>query len=209
MKQTHGTAFVTYNYPKIEMGAVSKCPFRYHSTVTSKEWVLCHNVHYQHCVKSVRIWNYSGPHFPAFGLNAERYGISLRIKSKCEKMQTGITPNADAFHAVQLSKDKCSSIISLKKFSMSKDQICLCFIEKREHLYNRNCLIKKPKIPYDFDVYCQREMDCSISKMKVRSYFMEKPDRSYNLIKTPKIYNDFNPFFSFIHSTDPFGPEFT
>ena len=26
-----------------------------------------------HCVKSVRIWSYSGPHFPVFGLNTERY----------------------------------------------------------------------------------------------------------------------------------------
>ena len=31
------------------------------------------------CMKSVRIRSYSGPHFPAFGLNAERYGVSLRI----------------------------------------------------------------------------------------------------------------------------------
>ena len=29
-----------------------------------------------HCIKSVRIWGYSGPHFPAFGLNKERYRIS-------------------------------------------------------------------------------------------------------------------------------------
>ena len=26
-----------------------------------------------HCVKCVRIWSYSGPHFSAFGLNTERY----------------------------------------------------------------------------------------------------------------------------------------
>ena len=30
-----------------------------------------------HCVKCVRIRSYSGPHFPAFGLNSERYGVSL------------------------------------------------------------------------------------------------------------------------------------
>ena len=41
-----------------------------------------------HCVKSVRIRNYSGPHFPAFGLNTE---------SKCGKMRTRITPNTDTF----------------------------------------------------------------------------------------------------------------
>ena len=44
--------------------------------------------------------NYSGPHFRAFGLNTERYGISIRIQSKCGKMRARITPNADIFHRV-------------------------------------------------------------------------------------------------------------
>ena len=30
-----------------------------------------------HCIKSVRIRSYSGPYFPAFGMNTERYGISF------------------------------------------------------------------------------------------------------------------------------------
>ena len=51
----------------------------------------------EHCVKSVRIRSYSGLHFPAFGLNTERYGV-LRIRSKYGK----ITPNMDTFHAVYL-----------------------------------------------------------------------------------------------------------
>ena len=34
-----------------------------------------------HSVRSVRIRSYSGPYFPAFGLNTERYGVSLRIQS--------------------------------------------------------------------------------------------------------------------------------
>ena len=33
----------------------------------------------RHCVKSVHIRSYSGLYFPAFGLNTDRYGISLRI----------------------------------------------------------------------------------------------------------------------------------
>ena len=45
----------------------------------------------QHCVKSVRIRSYSGshfpPHFPAFGLNTGRYGVSLRIQSECGKIR--------------------------------------------------------------------------------------------------------------------------
>ena len=53
-----------------------------------------------HCVKSVRIRSYSGPHFPAFGLNTERYSVSLRIQSECRKTRTRITPNTDTFYAV-------------------------------------------------------------------------------------------------------------
>ena len=35
------------------------------------------------CVKNVRIRSFSGPYFLAFGLNTERYSISLCIQSKC------------------------------------------------------------------------------------------------------------------------------
>ena len=40
------------------------------------------------CVKSVRIWSFSGPYFLAFELNKKRYSVSLRIKSKYWKIQT-------------------------------------------------------------------------------------------------------------------------
>ena len=53
-------------------------------------------------MKSVRIRSYSGPHFPVFGLNVERYSVSLRIQSECGKMQTRITPNTDTFYVVQV-----------------------------------------------------------------------------------------------------------
>ena len=53
-----------------------------------------------HCAKSVRIRSYSDLYFPAFGLNTERYGVSLRIQSRCGKVRTRITPNTDTFHAV-------------------------------------------------------------------------------------------------------------
>ena len=45
------------------------------SKVTQNLYSFCN----LHCVKSVRIRSYSGPHFPAFGLNMERYGVFLRI----------------------------------------------------------------------------------------------------------------------------------
>ena len=50
-----------------------------------------------HCLKSVRIWCFSGPYFPPFWLNTERYGASLRIQSGHGKIGTRITPNTDTF----------------------------------------------------------------------------------------------------------------
>ena len=61
------------------------------------------NIGILHCVKNVRIWSYSGLHFPAFGLNMEIYSVSLRIQSKYGKMRTRITPNTDTFYAVLCS----------------------------------------------------------------------------------------------------------
>ena len=57
----------------------------------------------QHCVKSVRIQSFSGPYFLAFGLHTERYGVSLRMQSKCEKIRTKKTPNTVTFHAMQIN----------------------------------------------------------------------------------------------------------
>ena len=53
-----------------------------------------------HCVKSICIRSYSGPHFPAFGLNTERYFVYLRIQSKCREMLTRMTLNTDTFYAM-------------------------------------------------------------------------------------------------------------
>ena len=38
--------------------------------------------------ESVRVWSFSGPYFPAFGLNTEKYGVSLPIQFKCGKIRT-------------------------------------------------------------------------------------------------------------------------
>ena len=62
-----------------------------------------------HYVKSVSIRSYSGPHFPAFGLN---------IQSECGKMQTRITPNTDTFHAVSTTYTR------VKVFKNGPNEIC-------------------------------------------------------------------------------------
>ena len=56
-----------------------------------------------HCVKSVHIRSFSGPHCPTFGLNTEEYSVSLRIQPKCWKIRTRKTPNTDTFHIVMTS----------------------------------------------------------------------------------------------------------
>ena len=46
---------------------------------------FCQPLDIMHCMKSVRIRSFSGPYFPAFGLNTDRYSVSLRIQNvgKC------------------------------------------------------------------------------------------------------------------------------
>ena len=45
-------------------------------------------VPFRHCVKVSKYGVYFGPHFLAFGLNRERYSVSLLIQPECGKMQT-------------------------------------------------------------------------------------------------------------------------
>ena len=58
----------------------------------------------RHSVKSVHIRSYSGPYFPTFGLNTEKYYVSLRIQCEPGKIRTKISLNTDTFYAVILSK---------------------------------------------------------------------------------------------------------
>ena len=51
--------------------------------------------------ESVRIRSYSGPHIPVFGLDTERYSVSLRKRSESGKMRTRINPKTDTFYAVK------------------------------------------------------------------------------------------------------------
>ena len=50
-----------------------------------------------HCVEYVSILSFSGPYFPSFGLNMERYRVSLHIQSECKKIRTRNTRNTDIF----------------------------------------------------------------------------------------------------------------
>ena len=48
---------------------------------------------------------FSGPYFPAIGLNKKRYTVSLPIQSKCGKYEPEKTRYLDTFHAVEIYRD--------------------------------------------------------------------------------------------------------
>ena len=58
------------------------------------------------CVKRVRMWIFSGPYFSAFGLNTERYGVSLLVQSEYGKTRTRKILNTDTFYAVLSEQTK-------------------------------------------------------------------------------------------------------
>ena len=64
------------------------------------------NTKQKHGMKSVRIRCFSGPYFPAFGLNI----TSLRFQFECEKIQIGKTQNTDTIYAVKFCYINSKSI---------------------------------------------------------------------------------------------------
>ena len=69
-----------------------------------------------HCVKCVQIWSFSGAYFPAFGLNTERYEVSLCIQSECGKIWTRENSVfGHISHSVSSSLTSLSSIFNVSK----------------------------------------------------------------------------------------------
>ena len=107
-----------------------------------------------HWVKSGRIRSYSGPHFPVFGLNTERYLVSLRTQSECGKIRTRITPNTDTFYAVVFTTLK-SYVCILLMISPWSLQSLFCYTNlsishknkklKPFTLYHGSSLFLKPR----------------------------------------------------------------
>ena len=75
-----------------------------------------------HTAWSVRIWSYSGPHFPAFGLHTKKYSVSLRIQSEYRKKRTRITLNTDTFYEV-------SVCLFLEKYDEPSESVAFLKIE--------------------------------------------------------------------------------
>ena len=95
-------------------------------------------------VKSVRIRNYSGPHFPVFWLNTERYSIFLRIQSVCGKMRTRITPNTDFFYTgiyAQISLKFCSNKQTTTAHQADNHFLKYKIFQEQEVAFRRNSSI--------------------------------------------------------------------
>ena len=69
---------------------------------------------------------FSGPYFPAFGLNTERYSVFIRIQYDCGKIQVRQTPNTDTFYVVsdpvRYHQVQSMQTLSLKNYVISKMQ---------------------------------------------------------------------------------------
>ena len=73
------------------------------STVMSKMSISL--VGKYHCIKSFGIRSFSGPYFPAFELNTERY-------SKCGEIQTRKTPDTDTFYAMYVHNHGMQAVLA-------------------------------------------------------------------------------------------------
>ena len=94
-----------------------------------------------HCMKSVRIQSFSGPYFPAFGLNKEKYSVSLRIQSECWKIRTRKTPNTSTFHAVFVAYTATKMVGVVQQDTVDENLqifVALCF---HTYLINYHCLL--------------------------------------------------------------------
>ena len=106
-----------------------------------------------HFVKSVGIRSFSGPYFPAFGLNTERYSVSLHIQSKCGKIRTKKTPNTNTFYTVFFIID----IIQNPQYISERFSTYAKFSEKLTLLKTNNYVyISGSKKRYLFGKFCER-----------------------------------------------------
>ena len=81
-----------------------------------------------HYLKSVRIRSFSGPYFPAFGLDTDRYSVSLHNQSDSGKIRTRKTPNIDTFYAMRLiALIKSLSLLPIR-------QECIYVSSKRKNI---------------------------------------------------------------------------
>ena len=101
MKNTHERMFVFIFFSSIKFLEIF-CKIKLDECRTY--WGVVTYALREKCAYSELFWSPFFLHFPAFGLNTDRYSVSLRIQFECGKIRTRITPTMDTFYAVELSR---------------------------------------------------------------------------------------------------------
>ena len=103
----------------------------------------------QHCVKYVQIRTFSGPYFPAFGLNTKRYFVSLRIQFKCGEIRT----RKNSFFG-HFSRSASLAVLSYLPKHSAKTTCIYPIYEERIMFkkFSHSCMIKYT-LNYDAIVY--------------------------------------------------------
>ena len=88
---------------------------------------------------------FSGPYFPAFGLNAERYAVSLCIQSKCKKIRTRKNIRILTLLCIKINL-RNSQIWSSQKVPVINFSFRLCYglfltISSKKYFHS-NCFLK-------------------------------------------------------------------
>ena len=110
----------------------------------------------KHCVKGVRLHSFSGLYFPVFGLDTERYFVSLRIQSERGKMRTRKTLNTDTFYAVKPKQKTEPKTIKFNQEQSGKKKL----LSKKENNVDKQeliCLVCRRtwrESQIDLIVYC-------------------------------------------------------
>ena len=95
----------------------------------------CHN----HCVKSVRIWSYSGLYFPAFGLNTV-----VRISPYSVQMRENTDQNNSEYgHFLRSEYKSCS--LCTKILSHSDQKSLIYFLSKSKTVFRKELFCEKIK----------------------------------------------------------------
>ena len=93
-----------------------------------------------HCVKTVRIWSYSGPHFPAFGLDTERF---VSVFSPNAEKEDQNNPEYGHFSGSNIYNQRCirdSHMSGMGLFRKIKNGFKVCSFFQESSFFLDACL---------------------------------------------------------------------
>ena len=132
-------------------------------------------------MKSVRIRRFSGQYFPAFGLNTERYFVSLRLKSECEKMRTRKIPYGENFSRSEMFENTEICLGPCQTFMMNiVGKKILRLFGPLKHVYGDYSLKKKDYYKsYTLPLYRNSACFWRGEKKSWRVHFLKNKKNSY------------------------------